>query len=169
MKRERRKLEVRIPAGIDEGMRVQISGAGDAGPMGGPAGDLLVSVAIEPDPVFRREGDDLVMDLPLTFTQAALGDVVSAPTIDGEPEHVKIPAGTQPGAVFRIRGKGATRLRAKGRGDLLAVAAVQVPTSLTPKQRTLLEALDASFRGKEYPADTRDKSWRNKLKDALGG
>lgn len=137
--REPHTVTVSIPAGAANGMRLRLQGQGDAG--GAGAGDLYVAVRVQDDPVFRREGDDLHCEAPVPFTRAALGGTVRVPTLHGQAE-LKIPAGTQSGRVFRLRGQGMPRLKG-GKGDLLVTVRVTVPTRLTPAQRELIEKLDA--------------------------
>ncbi len=159
----KRKLRVAIPAGIDEGHQMRLTGEGEAGPRGGTAGNLYVAVHIEEHPSLRREGTELFFDLPLSITQAALGARVSVPTAEGE-EQLEVKAGTQPGAEIRIRGRGVPNLRRPGvRGDLHVRVDVRVPTRLSKRQRELLEAL-ASESG-ERPA--RSGGILDKVKDAI--
>jgi molecular chaperone DnaJ len=136
-----RALQVTIPAGIDDGQRIALEGQGEAGPRGGPPGDLYVAVAIRPHPDLVRRGTELYHELPVTFPQAALGATLEVPTVEGR-EEVEIPAGTQSGHEIRIRGKGVPRLRGAGRGDLHVVVNVVVPTKLSKRERELLRELD---------------------------
>ncbi len=139
----KRRLRVAVPAGIDEGHQIRLSGEGEAGPRGGPAGNLYVAVHVEPHPALRRDGTELYYELPLSITQATLGARVLVPTADGE-EELDVRAGTQPGTEIRLRGKGVPHLRRSGvRGDLHVLVSVQVPTRLNRRQRELLEALAA--------------------------
>ncbi len=133
-------VHVEIPAGINDGQAVRIRGEGSKGLYGAPAGDLLVTVRVTPHEALRREGDHLTMTLPVTFTQAALGDKVRVPTIDGAVT-MKVPAGTRSGEVFRIRGKGVPHVRGFGRGDQLVTVEVVVPQTLTREQKRLLKQL----------------------------
>jgi molecular chaperone DnaJ len=133
-----RELAVRVPAGIDDGETLRLSGEGEAAPHGGRSGDLYVTVRVKADPKFRREGTDLHMDADVSFAQAALGATLSVETVDG-PVDLKIPAGTQPGTVFRLKGKGVPSLRGGNRGDQFVTARVQVPGKLTKGQREALE------------------------------
>ena len=132
------KVPVNLPKGIDEGYRLKISRQGNAGVDGGPAGDLYVYIRLEPHPQLLRREDDLYYELKLGFAQAALGSSFEIPTLDG-PEILRIPAGTQSGADFRLRGKGMPRLRQVGMGDQIVITNVEVPEKLTPKARELLE------------------------------
>ncbi|HEY8168717.1 MAG TPA: molecular chaperone DnaJ [Candidatus Limnocylindrales bacterium] len=134
----RRKLRVSMPAGIDEGHQVRLTGEGEAGPRGGPFGNLYVVAHVTPHPRLQRRDTELFLELPLTFTQAALGATMTVPTADGE-EAIEIKPGTQPGTEIRLRGKGVPHLRRAGvRGDLHVLVDVKVPTRLTKRQRDLL-------------------------------
>jgi molecular chaperone DnaJ len=137
---DEREIEVSFPPGIDDGVAIRILGEGGPGAMGGPPGNLLVTASVEPDPVFKRDGDDLLVELPLAYARAALGAVVRVPTLEGETE-VEIPAGTQPHATFRLPGFGVPHLRGRGRGDLVVVVVVSVPRKLSRRQRKLLQDL----------------------------
>lgn len=139
--RQSSTIEIDVPAGVDNGVTMQISGKGEAGVNGGPAGDLLVTVRVRPDDVFRRENQNIYIDLPISFVQAALGATVKVPTLDGAVEY-DIPEGTQPGTVFRLRGKGVPVIRSKTRGDQFVTVTVKVPKNLTPKQKELLMEFD---------------------------
>lgn len=144
---ESRKL--RIPAGIEDGMRLRISGGGHAGEPGAPPGDLYVSIRVKEDHELIRDGDDLIHRMKVNFVEAALGTSVEVPTLDGA-SPVRIEAGTQPGATLRLRGEGMPRLRGRGRGDLKVVVDVMVPTRLTDEQRDLLERFEAASGGDTY-------------------
>ncbi len=135
-----RTLLVEIPAGVDDDMQIRLSGEGEPGAYGGPPGNLFVVVHVQPHPYFRRQNHDILLELSINVAQAALGDEVTVPTLDGE-EKLAIPAGTQTGTVFRLRGKGVPHLRRNGRGDQLIVAQVVVPTELTTEQRELFQQL----------------------------
>ena len=151
--RARRNVDVRIPAGVETGNRIQLSGQGEVGPGGGPAGDLYVEIIVEEDEFLVREGDDLHIALSVPMTGAALGTSLSIETLDGEIE-VEIKPGTQSGQIIPIRGKGMTRLRGGGRGDLYAHVAVQIPTKLSRRQEELL---------KEFANERGDSSDSNKV------
>jgi molecular chaperone DnaJ len=138
--RQQRTLEVRVPAGIDSGQRIAIEGQGEAGPRGGPPGDLYVQVTVRDHPQLIRQGTELYYELPITFAQAALGDTVSVPTVEGQTD-LDIPAGTQSGTEIKLRGQGVPRLRGSGRGDLHVIATVVVPAKLSKKERDLLKEL----------------------------
>ncbi|MHA6250930.1 molecular chaperone DnaJ [Oceanobacillus sp. CAU 1775] len=131
------KISITIPAGIDEGQQIRVAGRGEDGINGGPAGDLYVVVEIRSHDYFEREGDHIFCELPLTFTQAALGDEVEVPTVHGKVK-LKIPAGTQTGKTFRLRGKGVTNVRGRGQGDQHIKVRIMTPTNLNEKQKDLL-------------------------------
>ncbi len=134
-------LTVRVPAGVDDGMRLRIPGEGEASPDGGPSGDLYVVLHVAAHPVFRREGAHLYCDAPVSFSQAALGTTIQVPLIGGATEEVEVDAGTQSGTVLRLRGKGLPSLDRGGRGDLHVTIRVETPRRLTAEQRQLLERL----------------------------
>ena len=136
--RRQRKIKVRIPAGIDDGQTISMRGEGNGGLNGGPAGDLLINISVIPDPRFQREGYDLYLEQPVSFTQAALGAELQIDTIDGKVKY-NLPAGTQTGTTFRLRGKGAPNVNGRGRGDQYVTIRIQVPTNLTEQQRRALE------------------------------
>ncbi|WP_206934238.1 molecular chaperone DnaJ [Roseococcus thiosulfatophilus] len=138
-----RTLNVTIPAGVEDGTRIRLSGEGEAGLRGAPAGDLYVDIGVHAHPIFQREGPNIMVRVPLRMTQAALGGAVEVPSIDGSRASVKIPAGTQTGDNFRLRGKGFSVLRSAARGDMYVQVVVETPQNLTPKQRELLEAFEA--------------------------
>lgn len=138
--REDRRLQVSIPPGIESGQRIAIEGQGEAGPRGGPAGDLYVMVTVREDPDLVRRGTELYTEVPVTFAQAALGAKLPVRTVEGS-EEVDIPAGTQSGEEIRLRGRGLPRLRGAGRGDLHVIATVVVPAKLTKRERELLQQL----------------------------
>jgi molecular chaperone DnaJ len=145
--RTRRTLSITIPPGVDTGTRIQLSGQGEAGPNGGPPGDLYIEVVVAPHSIFERSGDDLHCTIGLPMTAAALGTEITLDTLDG-PEVVTVRAGTQSGEIVTIRGRGVGRLRGNGRGDLHVHLGVQTPVALTPEQTSLLEQL-AAMRGEE--------------------
>ncbi len=138
-----RTLNVTIPAGVEDGTRIRLTGEGEAGLRGAPAGDLYVDIGVRAHPIFQREGPNIMVRVPLRMTQAALGGAVEVPSIDGSRASVKIPAGTQTGDNFRLRGKGFSVLRSAARGDMYVQVMVETPQNLTAKQRELLEAFEA--------------------------
>ena len=143
--RTKRRIQVSVPAGIEEGLRLQLQGEGDAGELGGPAGDLYVMVRIEPHPVFEREDDDILITLDLTFPQATLGQDVVVPTLEGT-QKLTIPPGTQSNSVFRLKGQGVPHLgRESRRGDELITVRVLTPERLSKRQRELMQELLGTF------------------------
>ncbi len=161
-----RRLTVNIPAGVDNGTRVRLAGEGEPGEQGGPPGNLYVILEVEPHPHFQRRGDDLLIELSINIAQAALGAWVTVPTLEGE-ERMEIPAGTQTGRIFRLRGRGVPHLRRNGRGDLLVLARVETPTRLTQEQRRLLESLAATL-DSEAVVGTEEPTFFERVKEALG-
>jgi molecular chaperone DnaJ len=144
------RIKLKIPAGIDSGSRLRSGGNGEAGVRGAPSGDLYVVIHVREHSIFSRDGDDLFCDIPVSFVTAALGGEINVPTLDGKAV-VKIPAGTQNGTVFKLRGKGMPHLRGSGHGQLLVRAAVEVPTKLTSEQRKKLEDFAASCGDQNTP------------------
>jgi molecular chaperone DnaJ len=138
-----RTLSITIPAGVEDGTRIRLAGEGEAGLRGAPAGDLYVDVSVRPHPIFRRDGSTIFVRVPLRMTQAALGGTIEVPTIDGGKAKVTIPAGTQSGDRFRLRGKGFSVLRSAARGDMIVEVVVETPQNLTPRQRELLQQFEA--------------------------
>jgi molecular chaperone DnaJ len=157
--REEKKIAVKIPAGVDDGSRLRVAGEGESGYNGGPAGDLYVFIAVKNHPHFTRRDYDIHSEQPVSVTQAALGGEVKTPTIDGE-ETLKIPPGTQPNQVFRLRGKGVQFIDGNGRGDHYVHVSVKIPTTLTEEQRQLLEQL-AKLAGETVP----ERGVLDKVKD----
>ena len=162
-----RSISVDIPAGIEDGQRVRLTGQGHAGDPGGPAGDLYVLVMVETDTRFERHGQDLVTRLDVPFTQAALGARVAVPTLEGEQE-VELEAGSQPAKVLRLRGRGLPALRGRGRGDLHVVLNVMIPSHLTDEQRELLRRLEQSANGETY-AMPHDYGLFDRIRQAFRG
>jgi molecular chaperone DnaJ len=142
--RKTKTLSVKVPAGVDDGDRIRLSGEGEAGRNGGPPGDLYVEIRVNPHKIFERAGADLSCEIPLSFATATLGGEVELPTLEGHVS-LKIPAGTQSGKVFRLRGKGVTTVRDPRTGDLFAKVAVETPVNLTSEQKELLKKLDQSL------------------------
>jgi molecular chaperone DnaJ len=159
-------IELRIPPGVDTGTRLRVTGEGEPGPNGGPAGDLYVVLEVKEHPFFERRGADLYCTIPLSVAQAALGTELQVPGLSGE-EKLKIPEGTQSDAVFRIKGKGLPDPRGGGKGDLYYHVRVLTPTKLTREQRKLMEQLGASLRVENKPAE-RNSSIFEKVKDIFG-
>jgi molecular chaperone DnaJ len=147
-----RHLSVKIPAGVDEGTRIRVSGEGEAGVRGAAGGDLYLFVHMKRHPIYAREGTTLVADCPISFTTAALGGSISLPGIDGEPVEIKIPSGIQSGEQLRHRGSGMSVLNSRGRGDLVARILVETPTRMSAKQKQLLEEFRTTETGDECPA-----------------
>lgn len=144
------KIKLRVPAGVDTGARLRSVGNGEAGHRGGPPGDLYVVLHVQPHALFQREGDDLLCEVPVSFVQAALGAEVEVPTLNG-PSTIKIPAGVQPGTMFRLKGKGVKNVQGYGHGDLHVRIAVEVPTRLSAAQRAKLQEFADLCSGKENP------------------
>ncbi|MCL2678063.1 MAG: molecular chaperone DnaJ [Clostridiales bacterium] len=142
--RRERKLKVMIPAGVDSGATLRMSGEGEGGAQGGPPGDLYISVTVRPHKLFKRSGDDVLCDFSVSFSQAALGAELEVPTLEGKVS-LTIPEGTQSGATFRLRGRGFSKLRGRGKGDQQVTVKVNTPTRLTDEQKRLLRELDASL------------------------
>lgn len=136
--KQTKTIKIQVPAGINTGESIRLSGLGEAGVRGGSDGDLYITFKVRDDKEFVRDGDDVLTDITLSFAQAALGCTIDIPTIDG-PESLKIPAGTQPGEEFRLKGKGITRLRSRGRGDHVATVVLEVPKKLSRKQKKMIE------------------------------
>ncbi|MCH9005331.1 MAG: molecular chaperone DnaJ [Proteobacteria bacterium] len=141
-KHKTRTLSVKVPAGVDDGDRIRLSGEGEAGRNGGPNGDLYVDLRVAKHKIFERDGANLSCEVPVSIATATLGGEVELPTLDGHVS-LKVPAGTQSGKVFRLRGKGVTTVRDPRRGDLFALVSVETPVNLTPEQQALLEKFDA--------------------------
>lgn len=157
-----KRITVTIPAGIDDGQAVSLRGQGNAGKNGGPAGDLIVGVRVKPHPQFRRDGTTVLYEQPVSFFQAAMGAELEIPTIDGKVKYT-LPAGTQTGTTFRLRGKGIPELRGRGRGDQYVTIRVQVPTSLNSEQKEALRAF-AQAMGEEVSEESGLKGFFDKRK-----
>ena len=160
-------LAVKIPSGVDEGDRIRLSGEGEAGVNGGPAGDLYVVIQIKPHSVFQRDHNDLHCEMPISFTTAALGGEIEIPTLDGHAK-IKIPAETQSGKVFRLRGKGIKGVRSNAHGDLMCHMVVETPVSLTERQKELLRELDTLNEQDGARHNPRTTSWMDKMKQFFG-
>jgi len=167
-KKTHKTLSVKIPAGIDEGDRIRLSGEGELGVNGGPPGDLYVQVHLKEHAVFQRDHDDLHCEMPISFTVAALGGEIEIPTLDGV-ARLKIPAETQSGKVFRLRGKGIKGIRSVGHGDLLCHVAVETPISLTDRQKELLKEFEEISQGNVKKHNPRAQSFMDKVKDFFAG
>jgi molecular chaperone DnaJ len=162
--KKHKTLSVKIPAGVDDGDRIRLSGEGEAGVNGGPPGDLYVVVQLKPHAVFQREGADLHCEMPISFTVAALGGDISIPTLDGEAK-IKIPAETQSGQVFRLRGKGIKPIRQSVSGDLMCHVVVETPVRLTDRQRELLRELEEINKSDGDKHNPRAKGFMDKVRD----
>ena len=161
--RKTKTLSVKVPAGVDDGDRIRLSGEGEAGRNGGPSGDLYVEIRVRPHKIFERSGADLSCEIPLSFATATLGGDVELPTLDGNVS-LKVPAGTQSGKVFRLRGKGVTTVRDARTGDLFARVAVETPVNLTGEQREILDQFDASIRAGGDKHSPRAGGWMDTVK-----
>jgi len=160
-----RVVTVKIPAGVHEGQAVRIAGEGEPGEAGGPPGDLHCYIAIKPHPVFTRHNNDLVCQVPISFTQAALGSKIDVPTLKGS-EHLEIPPGTQHGEVFKLKGKGLPDLRSYRNGDELVQILIEIPRKLTDRQKTLLRDFAATEDGSAMP---QRRGFMDKLKEMFKG
>lgn len=158
-------LKVDIPAGVDTGTRIRLSGRGEAGQRGSPSGDLYIFLHVKPHAVFEREGTTLATRIPVSFTTAALGGYVEIPDLDGSTNKLEIPVGIQSGKQLRIRGAGMPVLQGRGRGDLVVEIAVETPTKLSRRQKEILEEFKATETGDECPES---RGFFNKLKDVFG-
>ena len=145
----KKSLEVKIPAGIGDDQSIALRGQGDAGANGGPSGDVIVIVTVRPDPMFERDGYDVWVTVPITYSQAVLGASIVVPTVDGKVEY-NVPEGTQSGTTFRLRGKGIQYLGGRGRGDQYVKVMVEIPKKLTRAQRDALAAFEQSLKDDNY-------------------
>ncbi len=161
--KQQKTLSVKIPAGVDEGDRIRLSGEGEHGVSGGPSGDLYVVIHIKPHQVFTREHSDLHCEMPVSFTTAALGGEIEIPTLDGHAK-IKVPSETQSGQVFRLRGKGIKGLRSASHGDLMCHVVVETPVRLTDRQKELLRELD-QINAQDSRHNPRAKSWMDKVRE----
>jgi len=159
--RNNRRVVVNIPAGVDDGINVRVTGEGEVSARGGTPGNLYVILTVKPHPVFKRQGNDIIYELPISFTQAALGDEVEVPTVDGKASTLKIPAGTQSNRSFRLKGMGVPVVHSSARGDQHVIVKVVTPTNLTPEQKRLLEEFARLER------EQNDKNIFDKIKDVF--
>ena len=159
---KQKTLSVKVPAGVDNADRIRLSGEGEAGENGGPSGDLYVQIMVREHPIFKRQGNDLHCEVPISFTTAALGGELDVPTLNGRVK-LKVPEGSQSGKLFRLRGKGVTSVRGGPAGDLLCRIMVETPVNLTARQRELLEEFDESMKGNNRHSP-RHHSWLDGVK-----
>jgi molecular chaperone DnaJ len=162
--KKQKTLEVKIPAGINEGMRIRSAGNGEPGTNGGPSGDLYIEIRVKQHEIFERDGDDLHCTVPVGLTTVALGGSIDVPTLSGHAE-IDLPEGTQHGKTFRLRGKGIKGIRSSYPGDLYAHISVETPVKITEHQRKLLKELDESFRKGGDRHSPNEKSWADRVKD----
>jgi molecular chaperone DnaJ len=162
--KRQKTLEVKIPAGINEGMRIRSAGNGEPGTNGGPAGDLYIEIRIKQHDIFERDGDDLHCTVPVSMTTAALGGAIEVPTLGSKAE-IELPEGTQHGKTFRLRGKGIKGIRSSYPGDLYCHITVETPVKMTEHQRKLMKELDESFKGAGDRHSPNAKSWTDRVKD----
>jgi molecular chaperone DnaJ len=160
-------LNVKVPAGVDEGDQIRLAGEGEAGENNGPPGDLYVQVRLKPHPLFKREQDDLYCEMPVSFAQAVLGGELDVPTLEGR-AGIKVPPGTQSEKLFRLRGKGVRNVRSGRVGDLYCRLSVETPVNLTAKQKELLQEFERSLREGGSRHNPREQSWLDRLKGMLG-
>ncbi len=166
--KQHKTLSVKIPSGIDEGDRIRLSGEGEPGVNGGPPGDLYVQVHLKAHAVFQRDHDDLHCEMPVSFTSAALGGEIEIPTLDGVAK-LKVPAETQSGKVFRLRGKGIKGVRSHSQGDLLCHVVVETPVSLTDRQKELLREFEEISQGNTARHNPKAQGWLDRVRDFFGG
>lgn len=166
VKEETKTLSVKIPAGVDSGDRIRLSGQGEAGVMGGPAGDLYVQMRVREHKIFTREGAHLFCEVPISFVDAALGGELEIPTLEGQVK-LKIPAETQSGKTFRLRGKGIKPINSHSKGDLLCRVQIETPVNLTSQQKELLKQFQASLTGEKQ--SPQKKSWLDGVKNFFDG
>lgn len=160
---ERKTLSVKIPPGVDSGDRIRLSGEGEAGESGGPPGDLYVQIRVKPHPIFLREGNDLICEMPLSFITATLGGEVEAPTLEGAVK-LRIPPGTQSGKLFRLRGKGVRSVHGGELGDLHCRVSIETPVDLNEHQKELLRAFAGSLGERQEAHSPRERSWFDGVK-----
>jgi molecular chaperone DnaJ len=165
--RKDKTLNVKIPAGVEDGTRIRLAGEGEAGGRGGPPGDLYVFLSVRKHRLYERDGADLMCRVPISMVQAALGGSIEVPTLDGKMARVSIPAGTQSGHQFRLRSKGMPVLRTTQKGDLYIETVVETPVNLTARQKELLKEFDAA--GKGNGTSPESEGFFNKVKEMFGG
>ncbi|MBC7755949.1 MAG: molecular chaperone DnaJ [Bdellovibrio sp.] len=165
--KQNKTLSVKIPAGVDEGDRIRLTGEGEAGVNGGPTGDLYVVIHLKTHEIFQRDGGNLHCEMPISFSTAALGGEIEVPTLGGSAK-MKIPAETQTGGVFRLKSKGIKPLRQSEAGDLMVHVVVETPVKLTEKQKDLLREFDSSTQADAGKHSPKNKSWVDKAKDFFG-
>jgi len=162
--RREKTLKVAIPAGVEDGTRIRLSGEGEAGTRGGPAGDLYVFLSVRRHQFFERESADIHCRVPISMVQATLGGSIEVPTLDGKAARINVPSGAQSGHQFRLRGKGMPVMRSVQRGDMYIEITVETPTNLTPKQKELLKEFEKA--GKTSPEA---EGFFTKVKEMFGG
>ncbi len=163
--RKQRKLTVTVPAGINHGQTFTLRGQGDSGLNGGPAGDANITVSVRPDPVFERDGYDIWCEIPITFMQAALGDEITVPTLEGKVKYT-VPEGTQPQTVFRLKSRGVPFINGRGKGDQFVRVTVEVPKSLNNKQKQALRDFEGTLSDRNYE---KRKSFFDRIKESMRG
>jgi molecular chaperone DnaJ len=164
--KKKQQVTIKVPPGVDTGMRLRMTGYGDAGEGGGPAGDLYVFITVEPHSVFQREGDDVFVELPLSFSEAALGCKKELPTPHGSSCRISIAEGTQTGKVLRVKAEGSPNVHGRGRGDMLVKVSVETPVDLNDKQKELLRQFGELEKEQNSP---RKRSFFDKLKVFFSG
>jgi len=162
--RRTRRVKVKIPAGIDNGSHLRLTGQGEAGLRGGPAGDLYIAIRVRAHPIFKREGDTVICEIPITFSQAALGGEIRVPTLNGR-ARLKVPPGTQTNKIFRLRKMGIPHLHSSGRGDQWVKVIIETPVNLSAEQKQLLKRLEEAGRGNGQP---KARDFFNKVRQIFG-
>jgi len=162
--RRARRVKVKIPAGIDNGSHLRLTGQGEAGLRGGPTGDLYIAIRVGPHPIFKREGDTIICEIPITFTQAALGGEIRVPTLNGR-ARLKVPPGTQTNKIFRLRKMGIPHLHSSGRGDQWVRVIIETPVNLSAEEKQLLKRLEEVGRGNGQP---KARDFFNKVRQIFG-
>jgi molecular chaperone DnaJ len=164
--KKKQHVKIKVPAGVDTGMRMRMSGYGDAGAGGGPTGDLYVFISVESHPIFQREGDDVFIELPLNFSDAALGCKKELPTPSGGSCRITVPEGTQNGKTLRVKGEGSVNVHGKGKGDMIVRVIVETPVNLNEKQKELLQQFAELEKEQNSP---RKRSFLDKIKVFFSG